>query len=104
MTKHDERIEQIRVHLRGVHFRTYPRPNFMGFVMASERGGELARDFIRKNSLLKPLLEWTKADEQYGVLILNRQRCCNCHEKWDEHATPGGKCLFDAASYAEGPL
>lgn len=104
MTKHDARIDSIRHHLRGTGYVEHPRANFFGFVMQHERGAELALEFMRRNRLLVPLLEWTRADEPFGVLILNRQRCHNCQEKWVDHVTPGGKCLFDAGTYIEGPL
>jgi len=72
--------------------------------MNSHHGAALAHEFMSRNSLLKPLLEWTVAGEEFGVLILNRQRCNNCGEKWDEHVSPGGKCLFGPTNYVEGPL
>lgn len=104
MIRHDARVEQIRGHLRGVSFREYVRTDFHAFVMNSHRGEQLAQEFLSRNSLLKPLLEFTKADEQFGVLILNRQRCSYCCERWSAHVMPGGKCLFEATSYVEGPL
>jgi len=72
--------------------------------MNSHRGAALVHEFMSRNSLLKPLLEWSVAGEEFGVLILNRQHCIHCGEKWDGHTPAGGKCLFDTTHYAEGAL
>ena len=101
---HVYRLERIRLHLRGTHFTEHLRVNFHVFETHSERGAELAKDFIRSNSLLKPLLEFTKADAEFGVLILNRQMCCYCQKEYGEHVPAGGKCLFDSTDYATSPL
>lgn len=104
MHRHDARIEQIRVHLRGVRFQEHRRENYTAFEMFSERGAQLCQDFRQRNSRLKPLLEWTRVDSEFGVLILNRQVCKHCGMKWGEHAPAGKKCLFEPTNYEAGPL
>lgn len=100
MSEHDDRIERIRTHLRGVACQEYPRGNFYAFVMGSQRGAVLAREFYERNlTQFKLLLEWHVKSEPFGALILNRPRCVHCQDRWDTHVPPGGKCLFSSTEY-----